>query len=99
MEPELTILIAEDTENDAELVRIALRSIEVKNPVEIVPDGQAVIDYLCAKGKYRDRAAFPFPSVLFLDLKMPRLNGFEVLGWLRDHPECSIIPVIVLSSS
>jgi CheY-like chemotaxis protein len=99
MEPERTILIAEDTETDAELVRIALRSIGVKNPLEIVPDGQAAIDYLCAKGKYEDRAVFAFPIVLFVDLKMPRVNGFEVLRWLRDHPECLIIPVIVLSSS
>jgi CheY-like chemotaxis protein len=99
METDLTILIAEDTETDAELVKIALRSIGVKNSAEIVPDGQAVIDYLCGTGKYHDRAAFPFPSILFVDLKMPRVNGFELLRWLKDHPECSIIPVIVLSSS
>jgi CheY-like chemotaxis protein len=99
MEKDLTILIAEDTETDAELLTIALRTIGVKNRVEIVPDGQAVIDYLCGTGKYQDRGAFPLPSVLFVDLKMPRVNGFEVLRWLRDHPQCSVIPVIVLSSS
>jgi CheY-like chemotaxis protein len=99
METDQTILIAEDTETDAELLKIALHSIGVKNPLVIVPDGRAVTDYLCGKGKYEERPAVAFPSVLFVDLKMPRMNGFELLGWLREHPECSIIPVIVLSSS
>jgi CheY-like chemotaxis protein len=99
VETDLTILVAEDTESDAELVKIALRGIGVRNTVQIVPDGQELLAYLCGTGQYQDRAAFPFPSVLFVDLKMPRVNGFEVLQWLEDHPECLIVPVIVLSSS
>ena len=93
------ILIAEDNQNDAHLLQIAIRRSEIKNPIYIVEDGEAVINYLCGKGEYADRAAFPFPGVLFLDIKMPRLSGLEVLDWLKNHQQCKIVPVMMLSAS
>src|SRR5687767_1809491 len=57
------------------------------------------MDYLKAEGKFEDRSQYPFPSVMFIDIKMPRVNGFEVLQWLKDHEHCRIIPVLVFSSS
>ena len=99
MDRNLTILIAEDSEDDALFLERAFRKIGMKNAVQILTDGQEVLHYLRGSGKYEDRHEFPFPSVLFTDIKMPRVNGFEVLEWFRDHPECKVIPTIVFSSS
>ncbi len=99
MRRDLTILIAEDSENDALLLQMALKRAGIKERVYVVADGVEAIAYLRGEGKYKDRSKFPFPNVLFTDLKMPRMSGFEVLEWLRSHPECFIIPVIVLSAS
>jgi CheY-like chemotaxis protein len=99
MNRNLTILIAEDNEDDARLLQMAIRSLGINNPVLLLDDGAKIIDYLKGRGEYQDRKAFPFPSVLFLDLKLPRISGFEVLRWLKEHPKCSIIPVTIFSSS
>ena len=64
-----------------------------------VIDGQDAIDYLSGEGSYSDRAKHPFPNLLLLDLKMPRLTGFDVLDWLQHQPGIQELPVVVLSSS
>ncbi|HWF18142.1 MAG TPA: response regulator [Verrucomicrobiae bacterium] len=99
MDPHSTVLIIEDTPDDVFILKMALQREGIINPVQVVTGGQEAIDYLCAKEPYNDRSKFPFPKVLFTDLKMPRIGGFDVLQWLRDHPDCSVIPVIVLSAS
>ena len=99
MNQQQTILIAEDDENDVHLVQLSLRRAGLKNPLQFVKDGQEAIDYLCGNGLYADRVAFPFPGVIITDIKMPRKTGLEVLQWLSEHPECSVIPSIVLSAS
>jgi CheY-like chemotaxis protein len=99
MNRNLTILVIEDSEDDVFLFQKALAGEHIKNPVQVVKDGVEAIDYLEGKGEFHDRVRFPFPSVIFCDLKMPRMNGFDVLEWLRKHPECSVIPLIILSSS
>ena len=99
MDRNLTILIAEDSQDDAFFLERAFRKIGMKNPVQILTDGAEVLDYLNAKGKYENRTKYPFPSVMFIDIKMPRVNGFEVLQWLKDHQECRVIPTMVFSSS
>ena len=99
MDSDLTIVIVEDNENDAQLLEMAFRAIGVHCPVRMVEDGDAAIEYLRGCGKYEDRAAFPFPNVLFLDLKMPRVSGFDVLRWLKEHPDCAVMPTMVFSSS
>jgi CheY-like chemotaxis protein len=99
MDRNLTILIIEDDPNDVILLKRALTREDINNPIQVVHDGQEALDYLQGEGKYADRAKFPFPSVVFTDLKMPRMSGFDVLEWLRKHPECSVIPVIILTAS
>lgn len=99
MERNLTILIIEDDPNDALLLRKALKREGIENPIQVVSDGADAIQYLQGEGPYTDRSHFPFPSVIFTDLKMPRMSGFDVLAWLRGHPNCNVIPIMILSAS
>lgn len=99
MDASFTILILEDNQDDMNLLEVALRREGITSPVQVVRDGEEAIEYLCGNGRYGDRVKFPFPKVIFTDLKMPRMGGFEVLEWVRRHPECSVIPVIILSDS
>jgi CheY-like chemotaxis protein len=99
MDRNLTILLAEDNEDYALILQGAMKSIGWTNPIRIVPNGQEAINYLSGGGKYADREAWPFPSVMFVDIKMPLVDGFEVLRWVRQHPECSVLPTMMLSSS
>jgi CheY-like chemotaxis protein len=89
----------EDDENDAILLKRALRRLNVQNPVYIASDGEEGIAYLRGDGRYTDRAVYPFPGFIITDLKMPRRSGLEVLKWLREHPEFGVIPILVLTSS
>ena len=97
--PGLRLLMADDSEADQLFVRNALDASGVVTSFNAVSDGREAIDYLQAKGDFANRARFPFPNILLLDIKMPGVNGFEVLTWLRDHPECKVIPTIMFSSS
>jgi len=99
VDTDLTIVIVEDNENDARLLELAFRAIGRKTPIQMVEDGGTAIEYLRGSGKYEDRVAFPFPNVLFVDLKMPKVGGFEVLRWLKEHPDCAVMPTMVFSSS
>jgi CheY-like chemotaxis protein len=94
-----TILLAEDDANDALLIKRALAKNGIGNPLQIAPDGEEAIAYLSGAGKYGNRAEYPFPQFFITDLKMPRKSGFEVLSWLQEHPDCLVVPTIVLSSS
>ncbi|HVV01354.1 MAG TPA: response regulator, partial [Verrucomicrobiae bacterium] len=93
------ILFAEDDRNDVFFLRRAF--LQVGRPVNIVDvrNGQQAINYLQGEGFYSDRENFPYPSLLILDLKLPLMDGFQVLGWLKDHPEAGKIPAVVLSAS
>ena len=93
------ILLAEDDDNDIFFMRRALRKAEVDFPLQIVTNGQEAVDYLGGTGKFADRANYPLPSVMLLDLKMPFLDGFEVLTWINSQPSLKEIPVVVLTSS
>jgi CheY-like chemotaxis protein len=99
MDTSLTILLAEDNEDDIQLVQMALQKAGLNNPIHICRDGDEVIMYLQGKEPYNDCQRYPFPRMLILDLKMPKLNGIEVLRWVRDHPHCAVIPTIILSTS
>lgn len=94
-----TILAAEDEPSDAVLMKLAFERARLATRLVVVSDGQDVVDYLSGQGGYADREAHPLPRVLLLDLKMPRLSGFDVLSWLRTQPQFSVLPVVVLSSS
>jgi CheY-like chemotaxis protein len=81
------------------LIHLAIKRTEIPIlPVE-VHDGEQVVQYLRGDGKYGNRAEFPFPDLLLIDLKMPRMDGLGVLDWLRAHPDCSYLPTIMLSGS
>ena len=92
------ILLAEDSLADAEMAIDALREANLANPVVHVEDGVEAMEYLLREGKYADREAGD-PSVLLLDIKMPRMDGLEVLQRIRDNDELKQIPVVILSSS
>ena len=93
------ILAAEDEETDGLLLKLALRESGLRNPLVIAQDGQIAVDYLSGEPPYQDRLIHPLPGLLLLDLKMPRMNGFEVMAWLVERPEFQHLPVVVLSSS
>jgi CheY-like chemotaxis protein len=99
MEPNFPILLVEDDPNDVWLVKHAFQSAGISNPLRIVNDGQEAVDYLQGQGHFGDRSAFPLPKLVLLDLKMPRLNGFDVIGWMRRHYPWKLTPIIILSSS
>lgn len=91
------ILIAEDIADDAKLVQRAISQLQLENPVRIVKDGVQTLAYLNGEGPYKDREKFPFPALLLLDLRMPEVDGFEVLRRVRDEPKFSSIPIIVIT--
>jgi CheY-like chemotaxis protein len=95
----LIILVAEDDENDAFLLKRAFEKNGIALPVHICQDGDTAMAYLKGQGEFADRDVYPFPRILITDLKMPGRNGFEILEWLQSHPECNLIPKIVLSAS
>ena len=93
------ILYAEDDENDAFLVQRAFNQAQIPNPLVIVPDGNAAIQYLAGTGKYADREKNPLPCLVLLDLKMVGKSGLDVLKWIRTQPSVSTLPVLMLTSS
>ena len=93
------ILLAEDRPDDVLLIKRALAEAKVKNPLYVVPDGEEALAYLDGAGKYSDRQAFPLPDILLLDLKMPKVSGFDVLREIRVRPELHNLRVLVLTSS
>jgi CheY-like chemotaxis protein len=93
------ILLAEDNENDIVLIQESFKRGNLSNPLHVVRDGEEAIAYLMGEGKYSNRSEYPLPDLLLLDLKMPRMDGFEVLRWIRRQPELKALRVVVLTSS
>jgi CheY-like chemotaxis protein len=94
-----SILLVEDDEDDVFIFHRALKDAGISNPVQLVTHGRQAVEYLSGAGKYADRGAYPFPFIVFLDLKLPYLSGFDVLKWIRRRPELEPIIVVVLTSS
>jgi len=97
--PEPTILLVEDNEDDVFAFKWSARRAEVTCPLQVVTDGRQALAYLSGEGEYADRLKYPVPSLMFLDLKLPYLNGTEILAWKAGQVHLSDIPVIVLSGS
>jgi CheY-like chemotaxis protein len=92
------ILIAEDDPSDLELLARLCKKVRILNPLHVVHDGRRAIDYLQGAREYSDRVRYPFPALLFLDLKM-LVPGSEVLRWMRDHPVSESVAVVVMTDS
>src|SRR5688572_23666543 len=93
-----TILQVEDDPNDVFFLQKTMRKMGVANPIQVATDGQQAIDYLQGAGKYADRAKFPFPSLVLLDVKLPYVMGLDVLRWIRQQRRTPLT-VIMLSAS
>lgn len=93
-----TILLVEDNPNDVELTMEALAENNIANAVDLASDGEEALDYLYCKGKFSSRSPVN-PGVILLDLKLPKVNGLEVLGKIRSDDRLKLIPVVILTSS
>ena len=93
------ILLAEDREDDIILITKAFEKTQLNFPLYVVRDGEEVIAYLDGFGKFSNRAEYPLPDLLLLDLKMPGTDGFEVLRWVRSQPGFGHLRILVLTSS
>lgn len=93
------ILLVEDSEDDIELTQMAFRESKVANRVDVVRDGEEALDYLFCRGDHAHRKDDPLPAVVLLDLRLPKLDGLEVLEKLRNDRTTRYLPVVVLTSS
>jgi CheY-like chemotaxis protein len=94
-----SVLLVEDNEDDVFLMKRLFRKAAIDIPLHIVTDGRMAVDYLSGADAFHDRNTYPLPDLIFLDLKLPFLQGFEVLTWIRKQPDMDSIRVVVLSSS
>jgi len=94
-----TILLVEDNEDDVFFMQRAIRACGIDHHVQVAEDGQVAIDYFSGTGQYKDRQKFPLPFLIFLDLKMPRRSGLDVLQWIRTQPHLKTMLVLILTTS
>ena len=101
LQPEkpITILLADDDEDDRMMGREALEESKLANDLHMVEDGEELLDYLYRRGRYSDPATSPRPGLILLDLNMPRKDGREALKEIKADPELRQIPVVVLTTS
>jgi two-component system response regulator len=95
---EIQILLVEDSPQDVELTLEALESENLANRIDVVRDGEEALDYLFCRGSYATRTS-GMPKLVLLDLKLPKVNGLEVLQAMKDDPRTKAIPVVILTSS
>jgi len=93
------ILLVEDNRMDVELTLDAFKEARLLNTIYVSPNGQDALDYLLGRGKYADRNTYPIPNLVLLDLKLPGVDGFEVLRQVKSTPILKRLPVIILTSS
>lgn len=94
-----TILLVEDSADDVFFMKRALKLAGVTHPLQVAEDGEKALDYLAGNGAFADRGQFPLPAIVLLDLRLPRVPGFDVLKWMRQQPQFRFTPVVILSSS
>lgn len=93
------ILQVEDEADDIFMLQVVFRRADITCPLHVVTDGQMAIDYLSGVGPYANREEHPLPCLVLLDLKLPRLNGLEVLAWIRQQPNLKNLVIVIFSSS
>jgi two-component system, response regulator len=99
MAQEIEILVVEDNLGDLELTMHALRSNKLANQVQIARDGEEALDYLFGRGAFSGRNLEQAPKLILLDLKLPKVDGLDVLREIRNNPQTKPIPVVILTSS
>jgi CheY-like chemotaxis protein len=99
MSDEVEILLVEDNANDVELTLHALRREKLANSLEVARDGEEALDYLFRRGRFARRDMSHQPRLVLLDLKLPKVDGMEVLRQLKNDPRTRAIPVVILTSS
>ena len=93
------ILLVEDNRMDVELTLDAFREARLMNVVHVAANGTAALDYVLGRGQYADREAYPLPDLILLDLKLPGMDGFQVLREIKAAPILRRLPVVILTSS
>ncbi|HEX9649023.1 MAG TPA: response regulator [Cyclobacteriaceae bacterium] len=93
------ILLVEDRPEDAEMTIMAIKDAKLVNNIHWVEDGEEALDFIFGRGEYSSRKASPLPSLILLDLKLPKVNGLEVLAKIKQDPKTKKIPVVILTTS
>ena len=99
MSEQAVILLVEDSESDIRLVRRAFAKTRAANPLQVVRTGEEAVDYLRGIDRYSNRAEYPLPELVLLDLDLPGIDGFEVLRWIRRQPQLRPLRVVILTSA
>src|SRR5580765_6435282 len=99
MVQEPALLVVDDDTDSLTLLGLAIKRLPLRVRFATVQDGEEAVAYLNGEGQYSDREKFPFPRLILLDLKMPKMDGFAFLAWLRKQPAIGLLPVVVLTIS
>ncbi len=94
-----TVLVVEDNDDDLMLMKMACQRTGIPHSLQVVTDGDTAVDYMAGAGPYADRLAHPLPDLIFLDIRLPKRDGHEVLEWIRARPEFKLLPVVMLTNS
>jgi CheY-like chemotaxis protein len=93
------VLVVEDHEDDMFFIKMACQRSGIPHSLRFVSDGKSAVDYLAGDGVFADRSLYPLPDVIFLDVKLPKLDGHGVLEWIRSQPHLKSLPVVMVTSS
>jgi two-component system response regulator len=96
---EKVILLIEDNQDDIALTLRAFNKCNIKNKVNIIEDGQEALDFVACKGAYEGKDPYDLPTVVLLDINLPKVNGFEILKAIRENEATKCLPVVILTSS